>query len=205
MGILPHTDTIQTRPDTIQTRTDTIRTKTDTRPRPSIKPSDTAYYKGVLRRTDKTKPGKYYPTAVTVGRVTTDELCDEIAEISTVSHADVVAVLKALNRTIGSHLSRGESVQLQGLCNIRLTALSKGAGVDSIDKVSAEQITGYRVVFSAEQKRGAANKGYALNLSNLRWRPLPGNETEAAGGSGSNSGTGGTTPTPGGGSGEDEG
>ena len=38
-----------------------------------------AYYKGVLRRTDKTKPGKYYPTAVTVGRVTTDELCDEIA------------------------------------------------------------------------------------------------------------------------------
>ena len=64
-----------------------------------------AYYKGVLRRTDKTKPGKYYPTAVTVGRVTTDELCDEIAEISTVSHADVVAVLKGLNRTIGGHLS----------------------------------------------------------------------------------------------------
>lgn len=158
-----------------------------------------AYYKGVLRRTDKTKPGKYYPTAVTVGRVTTDELCDEIAEISTVSHADVVAVLKGLNRTIGGHLSRGESVQLQGLCNIRLTALSKGAGVDTPEEVSADQITGYRVVFSAEQKRGAANKGYALNLSNLRWRPLPGSESESAGsnsGSGSNSGNGGTTPTP---------
>lgn len=159
-----------------------------------------AYYKGVLRRTDKTKPGKYYPTAVTVGRVTTDELCDEIAEISTVSHADVVAVLKGLNRTIGGHLSRGESVQLQGLCNIRLTALSKGAGVDTPEEVSADQITGYRVVFSAEQKRGAANKGYALNLSNLRWRPLPGSDSEAANGnSGSNSGNGGTTPTPGGG------
>ena len=161
-----------------------------------------AYYKGVLRRTDKTKPGKYYPTAVTVGRVTTDELCDEIAEISTVSHADVIAVLKALNRTIGSHLSRGESVQLQGLCNIRLTALSKGAGVDTPEEVSADQITGYRVVFSAEQKRGAANKGYALNLSNLRWRPLPGSDSETASsnsGSGSNSGNGGTTPTPGGG------
>lgn len=161
-----------------------------------------AYYKGVLRRTDKTKPSKYYPTAVTVGRVTTDELCDEIAEISTVSHADVIAVLKALNRTIGSHLSRGESVQLQGLCNIRLTALSKGAGVDTAEQVSADQITGYRVVFSAEQKRGAANKGYALNLSNLRWRPLPGSDSETASsnsGSGSNSGNGGTTPTPSGG------
>ena len=44
-----------------------------------------AYYKGVFRRTDKTKSGKYYPTAVTVGCVTTDELCDEIVEISTVS------------------------------------------------------------------------------------------------------------------------
>ena len=162
-----------------------------------------AYYKGVLRRTDKTKPGKYYPTAVTVGRVTTDELCDEIAEISTVSHADVIAVLKALNRTIGSHLSRGESVQLQGLCNIRLTALSKGAGVDTPEEVSADQITGYRVVFSAEQKRGAANKGYALNLSNLRWRPLPGSESETANnsGSGSNSGNGGGTNTGGSGTG----
>lgn len=78
------------------------------------------------------------------------------------SHADVVAVLKSLNRTIGGHLSRGESVQLQGLCNIRLTALSKGAGVDTPEEVSADQITGYRVIFSAEQKRGAANKGYAL-------------------------------------------
>lgn len=32
MGILLHTDTIQTRTDTIRTRTDTVRTKTDTRP-----------------------------------------------------------------------------------------------------------------------------------------------------------------------------
>ena len=58
------------------------------------------------------------------------------------------------------------------------------------------------MVFSAEQKRGAANKGYALNLSNLRWRPLPGSDSETASsnsGSGSNSGNGGTTPTPGGG------
>ena len=134
-----------------------------------------AYYKSALRRTDKTKPGKYYPTAVSVGRVTTDELCDEIAEISTVSPADVVAVLKALNRCIGSHLSRGESVQLKGLCNIRLTALSKGEGVDSPEKVSADQITGYHLIFSAERQGTAATgKGYAINLNNLRWRPFPG-------------------------------
>ena len=162
-----------------------------------------AYFKSVLRRTDRTKPGKYYPTAVSVGRVTTDELCDEIAEISTVSPADVVAVLKALNRCVGSHLSRGESVQLKGLCNIRLTALSKGAGVDTPEKVSADQITGYRMVFSAERQGTAASgKGYAINLNNLRWRPFPGTTTSTTSGNASTGEEpGGETPggeTPGG-------
>ena len=76
---------------------------------------------------------------------------------------------------------------MQGLCNIRLTALSKGSGVDTAEQVNAGQITGYRVVFSAEQKRGAANKGYALNLGNLKWRPLPGSAAEESNnGSGDN-------------------
>lgn len=51
-----------------------------------------AYYKPTLRRTSKTQPGKYYPTAASIGRVSTEELCDEIAEISTVSSIDVVAM-----------------------------------------------------------------------------------------------------------------
>lgn len=154
-----------------------------------------AYYKPTLRRTSKTQTGKYYPTAASIGRVSTDELCDEIAEISTVSPIDVVAVLKALNIVIGRHLSAGQTVQVKGLCNLRLTAQSKGAGVDSPELVTADQITGYRVVCSAERQITAAKGvGYSLDLSRLRWQALPGNATTTTPAAGND----GTTPTPGG-------
>ena len=153
-----------------------------------------AYYKSAMRRSSKTAPGKYYPTAVSVGRVTTDELCDEIEEISTVNAIDIVAVLKALNTVIGRHLAAGQTVQLKGLCNVRLTAQSKGAGVATPEEVSADQISGYRVVFAAERQSGPANgKGYSLDLSRLRWQPLPGS---IAGGTTPSSGDDTPTPTP---------
>ena len=169
-----------------------------------------AYYKPTLRRTSKTQPGKYYPTAASIGRVSTEELCDEIAEISTVSSIDVVAVLKALNTVVGRHLSAGQTVQIKGLCNLRLTAQSKGAGVATPEEVTADQITGYRVVCAAERQSnaGSKGKGYSLDLSRLRWQPLPGTATSTAStggattGGGSSSGNGGSTP---GGNGEDEG
>lgn len=161
-----------------------------------------AYFKEILRRATKTEPGKYFPVAVSTGRVTTDDLSDEIADISTVAPPDVVAVLSALNMVIGRHLAAGETVQLKGLCNIRLVAQSKGKGVDNPEDVSADQISGFRVVFSAEQKRGAANKGYALTLKNLRWRPLPGSAAalKADGDSTGNEPSTGDTPDPGNGS-----
>ena len=180
-----------------------------------------AYYKSAMRRSSKTAPGKYYPTAVSVGRVTTDELCDEIEEISTVNAIDIVAVLKALNTVIGRHLAAGQTVQLKVLCNVRLTAQSKGAGVATPEEVSAEQISGYRVVFAAERQSGPANgKDYSLDLSRLRWQPLPGSVAggttpsgggdtptpqpdEGNGNSGSGSGSGGSNPPSGGNDGED--
>ena len=128
------------------------------------------YYLGL----DKKEPGKYYPLAVSIGRVTTDDLCDEIAEISTVSHADVVATLKALNRVIGRHLVQGQTVQLKGLCNIRLTIQSSGNGVATPEEVSAKQIKGWRMKFIGErQGTSATGIGYAIDMSRLRWQALP--------------------------------
>ena len=80
------------------------------------------------------------------------------------------------------------------------------------EEVTADQITGYRVVCAAERQSnaGSKGKGYSLDLSRLRWQPLPGTATATAStggattGGGSSSGNGGSTPG-GNGNGEDEG
>jgi predicted histone-like DNA-binding protein len=57
-------------------------------------------------------PNKWYANAVTIGDITLRELSNEIAEISTVSAADTIAVLESLLQLIPRHVARGEIVRL---------------------------------------------------------------------------------------------
>ena len=76
------------------------------------------------------------------------------------------------------------------------------------EEVTADQITGYRVVCAPERQSnaGSKGKGYSLDLSRLRWQPLPGTATAAAtDGSTTGGGSSSTTGGSGSGNGEDEG
>ena len=65
-----------------------------------------AFFKKVLKKIN----GKWYPQAVIVGKpATTDEVADELAEISTVSRGDTYAVLKNLGKVLSSFMKEGRT------------------------------------------------------------------------------------------------
>ena len=73
-------------------------------------------------------PGKklYYATAVSAGEMTLEELCEDIAESSTVTSADVKAVLDRLGWVLSKNLKAGRIVQVGELGNFRMTLGSSG-------------------------------------------------------------------------------
>ena len=110
-----------------------------------------AFYKKI-----QMKNGKWYPMAVTVGRpADTDEVADRLAKISTVSRADVRAVLSELGGVMGDFMKEGRSVKLDGVGSFRYTADTQKQGVETADEVSVRQINGIRVRFVPETTRNA--------------------------------------------------
>lgn len=142
-----------------------------------------AFYKKVQKKVNQ----KWYPQSVTVGKpVTTDEVADRLAQISTVSRADTYAVLKDLGGVLADYMAQGRTVKLDGVGTFYYTANSQGQGVDTADEVSAKQITGVRVRFLPETGRNSNNQVVTRSLvsSNIFWE-------EWGGTSGSSSSDGG--------------
>lgn len=115
---------------------------------------------------------KWYPKAVQVDQpFTTKELADALAEISTVSYADVMAVLGNLPGVMGKMMAQGRSVRMEGLGTFRLTINAEKQGVDTAEEVSDAQIVGVRVRYTPETRRptktGAVTR--ALVDDDLRW------------------------------------
>ena len=143
--------------------------------------------------------GKWYPKSVTIGRpVDTDTVAKKLADLSSLSVGDVLSVLKLLGGVIGDYMNNGRSVKLDGVGTFYYTANAEGQGVDSPDKVGAQQITGTRVRFIPETTRDSSNKVTTRSLvsSDIFWellddeipaRPVPDGED------------GGEEPEPGGG------
>jgi predicted histone-like DNA-binding protein len=87
---------------------------------------------------DPTAPKKYYPSVSSSGRVKLRTLGKQIAEISTVSVPDTVAVLEALLALIPKELSNGNIVELGDFGSFRLRVQTEGA--ETPEAVSARQI-----------------------------------------------------------------
>ena len=105
-----------------------------------------AFYKKVLKKINN----KWYPQSVLAGKpVTTDQVAKRIAAESTVSPADVAAVLTALSGVMGDYMAQGRSVKLDGIGSFYFTATSSKNGVEKPEKVSAAQITGVRIATRA--------------------------------------------------------
>lgn len=127
-----------------------------------------AFYKAVKMKTD----GKWYPQAVQVDQpFTTDEVADRLAQISTVSRADVYAVLKELPGVMADMMAQGRSVRLDSLGTFRYTINAERQGVDTADEVSDAQIVGVRVRYTPETRRPTKNGAVTRALVDdaLRW------------------------------------
>jgi predicted histone-like DNA-binding protein len=88
---------------------------------------------------DPEAPKKYYPMVKSTGKTTLRDLAERIAEISTVSSVDVVAVLEAFLTIVPRELADGNIVNLGDFGTFRLRVRSQGA--DAEEEVTARNIT----------------------------------------------------------------
>mgnify|MGYP001679858315 CR=1 FL=1 len=125
--------------------------------------------------------GKWYPKSVLVGSaITTEQVAKRVAAESTVSPADVRAVLTALGGVMGDYMAQGRSVKLDGIGSFYFTATANKKGVDKEEKVSANQITGVRVRFLPETRyvRSAGSRVATRGLTDavIEWLEWKGEE-----------------------------
>ncbi|MDY6206465.1 MAG: HU family DNA-binding protein [Prevotella sp.] len=141
-----------------------------------------AFYKKVKKKLN----GKWYPQSVLVGSsITTEQVTKRLAAESTVSPADTRAVLTALGGVLADYMAQGRSVKLDGIGSFYLTITAAKNGVDSEDKVTANQIIGTRVRFLPETRyRPGINRQATRGLidDNIVWEEWK-EKDSAAGGS----------------------
>jgi predicted histone-like DNA-binding protein len=92
-------------------------------------------------------PPKYYASNITQGVVDVRALADQIAERSTVTSIDTLAVLEALLKVIPRELSNGKIVRLGDLGSFRLTIKSEGS--DQPEQFNNSMIKGTNLHFRA--------------------------------------------------------
>ena len=145
---------------------------------------------------------KWTVGAVTAGKpVSTDELCDYIADSTTASKGDVYNVLMSLPKVMALFMKNGRSVKLEGIGTFRYKV--SAAMVDKEAEAGESLIRDVRVQFTPERTVTAVGKQRitrrALIPDNLTWeiydKPSKPHKTTEEGGTTTPTG-GGTTPTP---------
>ena len=136
-----------------------------------------AFYKKMYNE----KTGVYYPLAVTVGNpVETKKIAERLAAISTVSKADVAAVLAELPGVLADYMAQGKSVRLDGLGTFRYTLSTEGVEQEA-DFDFQKQLKAVRVQF-VPQREGAVTRGgtatRALVPSGIEWQEWLGKAEE---------------------------
>lgn len=151
------------------------------------------YYK----KTKKKLNNKWYPQSVTTGEpIATRQVADRLAAVSTVSRADVAAVLAELAGVMADYMALGHTVKLDGLGTFYYTATASGNGVDKAEDVTAEQIKGVRVRFIPETRYNASGTATrSLVAEHIKWQDID----TLAGNPGGGSTDTDDDPTPGGG------
>lgn len=136
-----------------------------------------AFYKKTKMKVN----GKWYPKSVLVGSaITTEQVAKRLAAESTVSPADVRAVLTALGGVMGDYMAQGRSVKLDGIGSFYFTASTNKNGVATEKEVTAKLINGVRVRFIPETRFRGSGKGRVStrNLSDvdIDWEEWKGEE-----------------------------
>ena len=72
------------------------------------------------------EPKKFYAKAVNRGKLSLRQLSKEIADISTVSIVDTIAVIESLILLVPKHITQGETVQLGDFGSFYISLKSEG-------------------------------------------------------------------------------
>ena len=89
---------------------------------------------------------KYYASNQSSGEITLAKLTNSIEKVSTVSGADIRAVLYAMVDVMKASLADGQIVRLGELGSLRINISSNGE--ETAEKVSAKSIKGAKTVFT---------------------------------------------------------
>lgn len=118
--------------------------------------------------------------------IETEKIIERLSQISTVSKADVQAVLADLASVMADYMALGHTVKLDGLGTFYYTAVASKQGVATKEEVSADQITGVRVRFIPETRRKNGNRiaTRALTDVSITWNELDDNGQPVQGGTG---------------------
>ncbi|MEZ7761678.1 HU family DNA-binding protein [Prevotella nigrescens] len=136
-----------------------------------------AFYKKMKMKVN----GKWYPKSVLVGSaISTEQVAKRVAAESTVSPADVRAVLTALGGVMGDYMAQGRSVKLDGVGSFYFTASTNKNGVATEKEVTAKLINGVRVRFIPETRFRGNGKGRvsmrSLSDVDIDWEEWKGEE-----------------------------
>ena len=93
--------------------------------------------------------GRWYAKMVPTATVTSRQLAEEVAHSSTVTQADMLAVLWSLSDAIRRHLLNSEIVHVDGLGSLRIGFRARAQ--DRPEDVSADDIHGLRIVMTPER------------------------------------------------------
>lgn len=85
------------------------------------------------------------------------------------SSADTKATLEALGLVLGTCMTPVAAVHVEGLGTFYYTCISTGKGVDTAEKVNANQISGTRVRFVPESHRQGTTITRGLIGENVTW------------------------------------
>ncbi len=95
-------------------------------------------------------PSKYYASSFITGKVGIEELTSRIEKLSTVSGADIRAVLYAIVDVVPEILSEGNSVTIGDLGSFRVSISSEGS--DTAEEVTSANIRSSRIIFTPGKK-----------------------------------------------------
>ena len=103
------------------------------------------FYKNPPNR-ETGETGSLYAKVVSGGKITTDQLAEEIAGRSTFTSGDVKGVIRALSEQLHYHLREGETVDIEGGGNFSVT-LNTPKGITDPKQIRAESISFNNVVY----------------------------------------------------------
>ena len=136
-------------------------------------------YSVVKRRNPRNIMGlpKYYAQAQSRGEADTRSLAVRIQEMCTVTRADCMAVLVALETAVTECLSNGEIVRLGDLGSLQVSLSSTGA--EKKEDFNASLISKSRILF----RPGETLQGmqHTMKYERVEQRPLKGKKAEAGG------------------------